>query len=101
MLFRGLIDAIYDRLPEFGADETIEMGDRDDPAHPVGEGLQLTDVGTACEFQEHAAEQVQVNLLPGDDPRLAAISLTFVDEDGVSREWSIEHDNYHPEYYHD
>lgn len=99
MLFR-LIDAVYARF-SLGKDKTVEMGDRDGPAHPVGEGLQLTDVGTAREFQEHAAEQVQVDLLPGDDPRLAAISLTFVDEDGVSREWSIEHDDYHPEDYHD
>jgi hypothetical protein len=99
MLFR-LIDAVYARLG-LGKDKRVEMGDRDDSAHPMGEGLQLTDVGTAREFQEHVADEVQVGLLPGDDPRLAEVSLTFVDEDGVSREWSVTHDDYHPEEYHD
>lgn len=100
-MFRRFIDLVYDGLLGVNDDETLEMGDYDGPDHPVGEGLQLTDTGTAREFQEHVAEEVQVGLLPGEDPRLAEVSLTFVDEDGVSREWSVAHDDYDPEDYHD
>jgi len=100
-MFRRFIDAIYDGLLSVGDDDTLEMGNYDGPDHPVGEGLQLTDTGTAREFQDAIAEEVQVALVPGEDPRLAEVSLTFVDEHGVSREWSATHHDYDSENYHD
>jgi len=95
MLFKTVIDAIYDRLPEFRTEEP----DRPRPDHPVGEGLELTDNGTAREFQEAISEEVQVSLVPGEDPRLGEISMTFVDENGVAREWTATHNDYDPRRY--
>lgn len=98
-MFRRFIDAVYDGPLNLGDEETIEMGDHDGPEHPVGDGLELTDVGSARDFQEDVAEEVQVSLLPGEDPRLAAVSMTFVDEHGVSREWTVSHHEYDSEDY--
>ena len=99
MMFRRLIDAIYDGLLNVGEDDTVEMGSHDGPDHPVGDGLELTDVGSARDFQEDVAEEVQISLIPGEDPRLAEITMTFVDEHGVRREWSVSHKEYDTENY--
>lgn len=98
-MFRRLIDAIYDGLLRMDERKTVEMGDHDGPEHPVGDGLELTDVGSARDFQEDVAEEVQVSLIPGEDPRLAEITMTFVDEHGVRREWSVSHHEYDTESY--
>ena len=98
-MFRRLIDAIYDGLLRMEERKTVEMGDHDGPEHPVGDGLELTDVGSARDFQEDVAEEVQVSLIPGEDPRLAEITMTFVDEHGVRREWSVSHHEYDTENY--
>ena len=101
-MIRTVIDRIYDDLLGFGQGDVEPVEPEDDGVdHPVGNGLQLTDVGTAREFQEAVAEEVQVALVPGEDPRLAEVSLTFVDENGVSREWSATHTDYNPEAYDD
>ena len=93
-MFRRLIDAIYDGLLRMEERKTVEMGDHDGPEHPVGDGLELTDVGSARDFQGDVAEEVQVSLIPGEDPRLAEVTMTFVDEHGVRREWSVSHHEY-------
>jgi len=106
-MFRRFIDAVYDGLLNLGDEETIEMGDHDGPEHPVDDGpehpvddgLELTDIGSARDFQEDIAEEVQVSLIPGEDPRLAEITMTFVDEHGVRREWSVSHHAYDTENY--
>lgn len=98
-MFKRLIDAIYDGLLRMDERKTVQMGDHDGPNHPVGEGLKLTDVGSARDFQEDVAKEVQVSLIPGEDPRLAAITMTFVDENGVRREWQLSHNEYESEDY--
>lgn len=62
--------------------------------HPLGDGLEFNEGLTAEDLRKKAREKTITGLLESADPRLAQVTFTFVDDQGVKREWSASHEKF-------
>lgn len=103
--------AINNNVGEILMRVNIEMADRDDEPEelaadggngiePLAEEHTELDLGEFVEVAERKANGEDIpGFIPEDDLDLVRISATFLDESGISREFSLESDGFDPDEY--